>query len=348
MIKPLLIISAAAVGLLLLSQPHPPNPIFRSKPPGQSTPLSGIALGVYQPASDPLSHGTAVDKYTKIVGKKPALAWFSVKWQNLKTGQYQHFDPRLLEQFRTKGIMPGLNWDASRGPALNKNQPDFSWKGILSGKHDAYITDIARDAATYQHPFLIRLFPEMNGNWYPWAYSANGNTNLADFVAAWKHVVDIFRKEGAINVQFVYCQSALEAGKINSNREKLQQIYPGDDYVDWIALDGYSNSRNRWRSLKDEFQPSYALLTSLSERPLILYEVGAAENPNDSMFKANWITEGFLTAIPQYFPKVVAVNWFNGHDDDNIDTYDVDTSQNSLEAWKKVVASPLYQGSLLK
>ncbi|MFH0863835.1 MAG: glycosyl hydrolase [Candidatus Gottesmanbacteria bacterium] len=307
-----------------------------------------IALGIYQPAIDPFSHGTAVDQYTEEVGKKPAFAWFSVKWQNVNTGAYQQFDPRLLDQFRTRGIMPGLNWDASKGPALNKNQPDFSWKAIASGKHDTYIQQVATAAAAYHYPFLVRVLAEMNGNWYPWGYSVNGNTNPADFVTAWKHIVDIFRSNGATNVQFVYCQSVLEASKINSHLDVLKQVYPGDDYVDWIALDGYANSRNQWRSLKDEFQPSYQLLTSFSTRPLIFYEVGAAENPNDPMVKANWITKGFLTTIPEEFPKVVAVAWFNSHDDRNIDNYAVDTSQNALNAWKQVILSPLYQGSLLK
>jgi hypothetical protein len=302
----------------------------------------GIALGVYQPAADPLSHGDTIDQYTNEVGKKPAFAWFSVKWQNAETGEYNQFDPRLVDQFRTRGIMPGLNWDASRGPALNKNQQDFSWKAIISGKHDAYIQQVAAAAAAYHYPFLLRVLEEMNGTWYPWAYSVNGNNNPADFVTAWKHIVDIFRNAGATNVQFVYCQSSLEASKINSHLDILKQLYPGDDYVDWIALDGYSNSRNKWRSLKDEFQPSYDLLTSLSTRPMIFYEVGAAENPDDPMAKANWITQGFLTTIPEEFPKVKAAFWFNSHDDRNIDNYAVDTSQNSLDVWKQVVASPLY------
>lgn len=306
-----------------------------------------IALGIYEPADNVLAGGAAVQKYAQEVGKKPAFAWFSVRWQNANFGAYQQFDPRLLDQFRTLGILPGITWDASRGaPIVNKAQTDFSWKAIVSGKHDAYIQQVAAAVAAYHYPFLLRVLHEMNGTWYPWGYSVNGNTNPADFVTAWKHIVDIFRKAGATNVQFVYCQSSLEAGQINSHLNELKQVYPGDDYVDWVALDGYANSRNHWRSLKDEFQPSYDLLTSLSTRPMILYEVGATENPNDPLFKADWIIQGFLTTIPQQFPRVKAAAWFDGHADRNSDNYAVNTSQNSLNAWKQVVASPLYQASL--
>jgi len=336
-----------------------PNTNNQQSPTQSPTvPSSGIALGVYEPAADPFSHGTAVDQYTEEVGKKPAFAWFSVKWQNPNTGAYQQFDPRLPDQFRTRGIMPGITWDASKGPALNKDQPDFSWTAISSGKHDAYITQTAKAVAAYHYPFIMRVFEEMDGSWYPWGYNANGNTNPADFVTAWKHIVDIFRKEGAANVQFAWCLAAsvLDSNTINQYGNILKQLYPGDDYVDWVALDGYSNlaSTNKG-ALQNDFQPTYNFIKTFTHRPMMFFEVGATENPNDPMAKANWITQGFLTTIPTVFSDVKIVNWFNGPSDTNpnkpnkiIVNWAFDTSQNSLNAWKQVVASPLYQGNLLK
>lgn len=346
--------------------PMPPVSKNSSANPTQSpiVPSSGIALGVYESPinynySNPLSYGAALDQYKNEVGKYPAYAWASVKWKDGKTGQYNQFDPTVkpvLDQYRNRGIMPAFNWDPSEGEGLkHTNQPDFSWKAIASGKQDTYITQFAKDAAVYHYPFLIRPFAEMDGNYYPWGYSVNGNTNTADFVAAWKHVVDIFRKQGATNVQFVWCQRANDSNTINkgNNRDLLKQLYPGDDYVDFIALDGYASSGNNWRSLRDEFQPMYQLQTSFSTRPMIFFEIGATENPNDPMTKANWITQGFLTAIPGQFPAVRAVSWMDAPNNiinpgNKENDWRLNTSTNSLDAWKTVVASPLYQGSLLK
>ncbi len=327
-----------------------PRPTVGGPSPSATLPpgTGRIALGVYVPASDVLAHGAAVQKYTQEVGKQPAFAWFSVKWQNASTGAYQPFDPRLLDQFRTLGIMPGLNWDASKGSALNPNQPDFSWKTIAAGKHDVYIQQVAAGAAAYHYPFLLRVLEEMDGNWYPWGYSVNGNTNPADFVTAWKHIVDIFRKEGATNVQFVWCLSAgvLNASRISQYGDTLKQIYPGDDYVDWVALDGYGAlAGTPGNTLQVVFQPAYEFIKANTHRPIIFYEVGASENPRDPMGKANWITEGFLTTIPTVFPDVKAVAWFDGPADNGKEDWAVDTSQNSLNAWKQVVANPLYQAS---
>ncbi|MFH0863657.1 MAG: glycosyl hydrolase [Candidatus Gottesmanbacteria bacterium] len=312
-----------------------------------TAPSSGIALGVYEPAPDAFSHGTAVDQYTEQVGKKPAFAWFSVKWQNNITGAYQEFDPAILEQYRTRGIMPGITWDASKGIGLNKNQPDFSWKTIASGKHDAYITRVAKGVAAYKYPCVLRTLHEMDGNWYPWGFRANGNNDPKDYAIAWRRIVDIFRKEGATNVQFVW---VITAGILNNNifnkyGDILLQTYPGDDYVDWVGLDGYSNLASDGRSLKTIFQPSYQFLLNHTNRPIMFFEVGATENPADPMAKANWIKESFLITIPQEFPEVKVVNWFNSENDKHDKDYAMDTSQNSLNAWKQVVASPLYQAT---
>jgi beta-mannanase len=264
------------------------------------------------------------------------------------------FDHQVLEEYRTSGIMPGLTWNPSKGPIelytdrqVAINQTDFSWKQIVSGKHDSYITQFAKDAAAYQYPFILRILHEMGGTWYPWGYSVNGNTNPADYVTAWTHIVDIFRKENATNVQFVWCPSVLSPDLIQRYGAILRQVYPGDNYVDWIALDGYSNSDNGWRSLQDEFKPSYDFIVGFSARPMILFEVGAMVNAADPMAQANWIRQGFLTTIPNQLPKVKVAVWFNSKDGQGRD-YRLQTSPNTIAAWKQVVASPLYQGSLIK
>ena len=307
---------------------------------------AGIAIGIYQPQAD--TSGAAIDRYIGQVGKKPAFAWLPMTWQH-PDGSYWQLDAQMLDEFRTRGIMPGLTWEPSKGPAqrVGPNQPDFSWKQISSGRYDSYITQFAKDAAAYHHPFILRVLHEANGTWYPWGYSVNGNTNLADFVTAYKHIVDLFRAAGATNVQFVWNPTVINVANIGEYGPLLKQAYPGDNYVDWVALDGYNSKLDDWRSLQDIFQPAYQLITGFSKRPMILFEVGSLENPQDPTANANWIKQGFLTTIPNEFPNVKVVVWFNSKDGSGRD-FSLQTSQNALNAWKQVVSSPLYQGSLLK
>ena len=306
---------------------------------------AGIAIGIYQPQAD--TSGAALDQYIGQAGKKPAFAWLPMTWQH-PDGSYWQFDAQMLDEFRTRGIMPGLTWEPSKGPAqtVGPNQPDFSWKQISSGRYDSYITQLAKDAAAYHYPFVLRILHEMNGNWYPWGYSVNGNTDPADFVNSYKHIVDLFRAAGATNVQFVWNPTVLSATMVQQYGTMLEEAYPGDNYVDWVALDGYNNKLDDWRSLQDIFLPNYQLITSFSTRPMILFEVGGLENPLDSTARANWITQGFLAEIPNRFPAIKAVVWFNSTDGAGRD-FSLGT-QGALNAWKQVVSSPLYQDSLLK
>jgi Glycosyl hydrolase family 26 len=254
---------------------------------------AGIALGVYEPSQG--TSGAAIDRYTNEVGRKPAFAWLPMTWEHLLNGSYWQFDPAMLDQFRSRGITPGLTWEPSRGSAVGNygaDQPDFSWQQINSGRYDDYISQFARAAAAYHYPFILRILHEVDGTWYPWGYGVNGNTNPADYVAAYRHIVDIFRQEGATNVRFVWCPSVLNSSQIQIYGAVLKQLYPGDNYVDWIALDGYGNDKNGWRSLEDEFQPSYQFLTGFSNRPMMFFEVGCTENPAAPTAKANWITQG--------------------------------------------------------
>jgi hypothetical protein len=317
----------------------------------QVVPSTGIALGIYLPQKD--TSGANIDVYIRETGKKPAFAWLPMTWQH-PDGSYWQFDSRMLDEFRTRGIMPGLTWEPSKGAVesytvrqVGINQAVFSWKSIASGRHDEYITQFAKDAAAYHYPFILRILHEMDGTWYPWGYSVNGNTNPADYVAAWKHIVDIFRKENATNVQFVWCPSVLSPDLIQKYGAILKQLYPGDDYVDWLGLDGYSNAQNGYRSLQEEFKPTYDFITGFSTFPVIIYEIGAAVNPSNPMAQADWIMQGLLKTIPNQLPKVKVVTWFNSRDGSGRD-YRLQTSPHTIAAWKQVVASPLYQGSLIK
>ncbi|TML04952.1 MAG: hypothetical protein E6G36_04150, partial [Actinobacteria bacterium] len=77
-------------------------------------------------------------------------------------------------------------------------------KDIRGGAVDAYIRAYARDVRNYGKPLLITPFvAEFNGTWW-WAVSPDANPGLtiADFVAAWRRVVDIFRAVGADNVSW--------------------------------------------------------------------------------------------------------------------------------------------------
>ena len=71
----------------------------------------------------------------------------------------------------------------------------------------------------------------MNGDWVPWGLGVNGNT-ARDYVAAWRHLVTVFAEEGASNVRWVWSPNVNPDGYL-----PFERLYPGDRWVDWLALD---------------------------------------------------------------------------------------------------------------
>src|SRR5205807_915765 len=155
--------------------------------------------------------------------------------------------------------------------------------------HDASIRSWARTLAAYGKPIRLRFAQEMNGNWYPWAENANGNRR-GEFVEAWRHVHDLFRAAGAVNVRWVWSPVAL-AGTITAEQ------YPGDGYVDIVGLSAFNGGAqlkfDRWESFAAKLGPSLAGLQKIAPRkPIEISEVGCAEQGGS---KARWISGMFQT-----------------------------------------------------
>ena len=116
----------------------------------------------------------------------------------------------------------------------------------------------------------------MNGNWFPWSEIANGN-GPGQYVAAWRHVHDIFGAVGATNATWVWCPYADTAKRLK--KTPLKPLYPGHDYVDWTCLDAYNWGRNPvnprpWRSFSELFDPAYREVVKkiAPSKPLMLGE----------------------------------------------------------------------------
>lgn len=102
---------------------------------------------------------------------------------------------------------------------------------ITAGRSDGYLRSFATAVRRYGHQVILGLAPEMNGNWYTWGA---GHTAPAAWVAAWRHVVGVFRQAGAANVTWLWTVSS-----INAAGAPLDQWWPGASYVNWVGIDGY-------------------------------------------------------------------------------------------------------------
>lgn len=292
-----------------------------------ATPTSGgaVGLGIYRPEfPNNLAVATTLEQAS---GRTLAIvSWYSL-WGGWKSG----FSASDLQLVASHGSLPLITWEPWAGVS---SDPAWSLKtAILSGANDAYIQSWASGMASYGKPVLLRFAHEMHSSSYPWAVGVNGNT-AADYLAAWKHVHDIFVRAGATNVKWVWNPNTMGDTLAGSYAPIYQSLYPGDAYVDFLGLDIFNTGPNLnwgapyWRSFSQVLNQPYQAITSLSGKPLLLPEVGCPESGGS---KPTWITDAMQSQLPSAFPRVKAFVWFDVQKEED---WQLDSSSSALSAWQ--------------
>ncbi|HET6351014.1 MAG TPA: glycosyl hydrolase [Coriobacteriia bacterium] len=292
---------------------------------------------------------SALVTYRKQVGENPAIVMWYQPWAD---GGRNQFDTSACVRVWQRGAIPMITWepwDPQGDPKYLSNpgtQPEWTLKKINSGKYDAYIHQFAKDAAASGGPVMIRLMHEMNGYWYPWGGRANGNS-AAEFRAAWRRVVRIFREEGATNVTWVWAPN--EAGK-NPKTDPYVAYYPGSSYVDWVGLSGYNWGTSRpkpfsWRTFETIYHGCLRYLYKY-KKPIMVAEIASVPNGGN---KAYWMAQTF-ERIRNHHKEIKAVIYYNRNDKGliGIQKWKLDSSRGSLSAYRTAVRSKYYKGPVPK
>ena len=207
-------------------------------------------------------------------------------------------------------------------------------QGIVDGDADDYIRDYAKGVKSYGEELWLRPLHEANGDWYDWGVGKKdaGNTD-ANVAEAFRHIVNIFREENVTNVKWVWTTNSSNQGSGTT----FTGNYPGDDYVDYISIDGYnwgkSQDWSNWQSFTQVFRASYKALENIN-KPLFIAEISSSELGGD---KAAWITDMF-EQFKGDFSRIFAVMWFSKSKEEEAD-WALNTSDAAVEAWKAGIAS---------
>lgn len=282
---------------------------------------------------------SAVDKFEGIANKKLSIVQFGSPFANCSSNPcvYYSFPWTPFNDIRAHGSIPFLSWSSASLPS-SLNQPAYQLSDVISGAHDGYIRSFAQKARDWGRPFFLRFNWEMNGNWFSWSEGVNGN-RAGEYVAAWRHVHDIFTSVGASNASWVWCPNV----DSNNQLQSLAPLYPGDAYVDWTCLDGYNwgpATGATWASFGQIFKATYdRIVGSIApSKPMIIGEVGSGEQGGS---KAAWITD-MLSTLPTY-SMIRGLLWFERFDD-NMD-WPIETSSSSANAFASGIQNAAYAGN---
>ena len=197
----------------------------------------------------------------------------------------------------------------------------------MSGSLDSTIKARASGAKALGKKFFLDFAAEMNGDE---AWSGNDATL---YVAAYKHIHDLFVAGGATNVVWAWCPNVTDT---NGGNSMTMAYYPGDAYVDWTGVDGYnwgtSTSGFAWQTFRDVFKEIYPLLAGKG-KPIIIGEMASDEVGGD---KAQWITD-MIPTLKTDFPLIKAFVWFDVKKERD---WEINSSAASLAAYVAIGKDP--------
>jgi hypothetical protein len=262
--------------------------------------------------------------FESLVGHHVNIVQAFVGWGYTSNPAFAEFPTYRIEGIVKRGSTPEISW----GPTINGeglDQPEMNLASIYEGRHDAYIRRFAQAAKAIGSPLLLRFAPEMNGAWMSYSEQNSGN-KPGDFVKAWRHVHEIFEQVGASNVKWIWSPNNTVAGAAS-----LASLYPGNAYVNWVGIDGYSYPKVGCASPDTVFDPAVQNIESFSNRPMMLAEVSVASQCAN---KPVWITA--LFSWLHTHTRVRSITWWNRETSE--DGWSVNSSPQATEAFRQGLA----------
>jgi mannan endo-1,4-beta-mannosidase len=213
------------------------------------TPLSYI--GVHEPDAPSTYNG--VDQFAQAIGIQPNLVSYYSPW---------------IEPFQAGFAISAMEHNAIT--LVQMDPTNVSLESIAAGKYDSYLRSYAIAVKAFGGQVVISFGHEMNGNWSSWGYQ---HTSAAVFVAAWRHIVTVFRNLGAANVIWLWTVNVID-NNLPIPIPDPAPWWPGRSYVNWVGIDGYYyNSSSTFSSL---FGPTIVDVRRFTGDPILIAETGAA------------------------------------------------------------------------
>jgi mannan endo-1,4-beta-mannosidase len=261
-------------------------------------------LGVYEPGSPATYAG--VDAFARDVGRRPNLVTYYSSWG-------QDFQQAFAETAASHGAMTIVQIEPS----------NISLAKIAAGGYDSYLTNFADQVAAFPHKVVISFGHEMNGYWYSWGYH---NTPASTFIAAWRHIVDLFRQQGANNVVWLW-----QVNSLNTKTGLPHEWWPGAKYVTWVGVSGYYYLPTD--SFDNVFNPVVYDIRQFTQDPLLIAETAVGPPAG----QARGIADLFAGIRLNHFLGLV---WFDQHSTGGLykgENWRLEGDHGALKAFRKAL-----------
>jgi mannan endo-1,4-beta-mannosidase len=282
----------AAIALALVAVGSTAVSVLRSAPrhpaPAHAALPARLAayLGTFEPGAPP-DYG-AVAGFSQAAGRQPNIVGYYSGWA-------QPFNMSFAKTLEAHGAIPFVQIDPT----------DASVTAMAAGVYDEYLRSYADSVRNYGRAVIIGFGHEMNASWYSWGY---GHLPPSTFVAAWRHMVTLFRHQGAENVTWVWTLQADQPGT-----GPVASWWPGAQYVTWVGVDGYYYHPSD--TFASKFGQTINQVRAITGKPVLLTET--AVGPAAGQFAKIQDLFGGMTTY-----NTLGLVWFDKNQRDGISHQD--------------------------
>ncbi len=181
------------------------------------------------------------------------------------------FDPGIVANYQAFGQPFPSSWAKTllaHGilPLILLNPRRVTPGAIAAGQYDSYMSQYAAAVRALGAPVGLAFGNEMNGSWNPWGYR---NVSPRVFVAAWRHIHQVFAAVGARKVIWVWEVAPIRDTPGDRRvAPNPRPWWPGGAYVDWVGLDIFYHSPAA--TFQGEFVPTITAVRSFTDDPILL------------------------------------------------------------------------------
>ena len=249
-------------------------------------PAQGVYFSAFPDFGGPEDVVTSqrITDFENLAQKNITWAYFSDNWyQNIQ------FPADAVQTIHQSGRVPFIRMMARTSLEENIADPNYSMQNIIDGQFDNDLLQWFTEASQTGFPLLIEFGTEVNGEWFPWngihnggaTTTAYGNPNKADgperFVDAYRHIINLSRQAGAMNITWFFHIDA--DGQPAETWNDFENYYPGDDYIDWIGVSVYGalSQKDDYETFANKLNYVYPRIIQMSNKPIAVLEMGVVE-----------------------------------------------------------------------
>jgi mannan endo-1,4-beta-mannosidase len=259
---------------------------FTPAPPSHLPRSSAGYLGVYKPGVPP--NYAPIEDFAQAIRTQPNLVGYYSGWA-------EKFPSAFAQKLHNHHIVPYVQIDPTYA----------TFSDIAAGTYDAYLETYADSVRDFGHAVVIGFGHEMNARWYSWGY---GHVKAKTFVAAWQHIVNLFRAEGADNVTWLWTINRDTRGS-----GPIATWWPGQAYVTWVGIDGFYIRPSD--TFNNVFGRTIRQVRTFTQKPILLSEtaVGPSADPLGNI-------TNLFNGLAQY--NLLGLVWFDLAQDHGVDQQD--------------------------